>query len=507
MNRFVRLSALITLAFLLICSPFPSHASPAVSLTILHVNDLHGYILPFEDKTLDPDSLSGGAAYLAQIIERERFKNPEGTLLLAAGDMFQGTPISNIFRGRPVIEIMNLLRFEAMAIGNHEFDWGREALSELIAAANFPFLSANITDTQGRPIQGTRPYIILTRKNVRIAIIGVTTTETAYTTKPANVSDLVFSHPEKILPDVISEVRSQGAGLVIILSHLGFDADRELAAKVRGIDVIVGGHSHTAVTRPVNVGETLVVQAGYYGLYLGVLELKYDTSTGKVVGYGRDSGLRRVSAAPGSLFDEDVSRIVEKYHRQIKAEYSRIVGSTSVDLTKSPDRESNIGNLICDSMIEATGANIAFQNSGGIRSDISKGDITLEEAFDLLPFDNTLVVMDLTGHQILQLLEQNAGGEQKILQVAGLKVEYDLSRPPGARVLRVLVAEDPLRDTQVYRVVTNDFLAVGGDRFDTFTQGTNIVYGDPMRDVFIHYLSKHSPVRPEIDGRIIFLNP
>ncbi len=232
------------------------------------------------------------------MIAEERAKDPDGAVLLSAGDMFQGSPVSNQFRGQSVIAVMNYLKFDAMAIGNHEFDWGLDVLHQLAEAAAFPFLSANIQDKHGRALPLTKPMIILTRKNLKLAIIGVTTPDTAFTTKPDHVSGLTFREPAKILPQLIREARRSGADLIVLLSHLGLDADQQIAEQISGIDVIVGGHSHTAVTHPLRVNETIIVQAGAYGVYLGVLQLTVDLASHRIVDYSSDNELETVFVGP-----------------------------------------------------------------------------------------------------------------------------------------------------------------------------------------------------------------
>ena len=203
---------ILTLALPLILLPSsPVQALQAeINLTILHVNDTHGHIIPFLDKSVDPERPVGGAEYLAGMIERERAANPDGTILLSAGDMFQGTPVSNLFHGKPVIEIMNYLRYDAMALGNHEFDWGQDVLHSIISSASFPVISANIFERGGGRIRGVKPYVILKKKGIRIAVIGVTTPETYYTTKTGNVTGLTFTPPEKVLPAIVRRVRAKG---------------------------------------------------------------------------------------------------------------------------------------------------------------------------------------------------------------------------------------------------------------------------------------------------------
>ncbi|MCG6536589.1 MAG: 5'-nucleotidase C-terminal domain-containing protein, partial [Syntrophales bacterium LBB04] len=432
-----------------------------------------------------------------------RSKNPNGTLLLSAGDMFQGTPISNLFRGQPVIDVMNYLRFDAMAVGNHEFDWGMDVFQQLLTSSGFPYLSANIRGKNGQYLPGVKPYIIVERKNVKIAIIGLTTPEVFYSTKPGNMELVNIYRPEDVLPELIRKSREEGAFMIIVLSHLGLDADKELAERVSGIHVIVGGHSHTALKTPVVVGDTIIVQAGCYGLYLGVLKLKIEQASGKVLQYTEDRELKKVLAGPDNPYDTAVAGIVKKYNDQIKEEFARSVGETAVDLKRNSRGESNVGNLVCDTMREKTNTDAAFMNSGGIRADIPKGKITMEQVFTLLPFDNVLVTMNLTGKHILEILEHNAKLERGILQISGMKIRYDLSEPVGSRVKEVYISGKTLDKKKIYSVTTIDFLAVGGDAFATFKAGKNILYGTTLRELFVSYLKKHSPVAPRVEKRII----
>jgi|WetSurMetagenome_2_1015567.scaffolds.fasta_scaffold01986_6 5'-nucleotidase / UDP-sugar diphosphatase len=500
------LKTFLWLSILLLTAPLGASEQPTVHITVLHVNDLHGHLLPFIDKGISETVPVGGAARLAKMIADERGKDPDGTVLLAAGDMFQGTPISNVFHGQPVIEVMNDLKFDAMAVGNHEFDWGRSVLNEVAEAAAFPFLAANIKDHASKSMPHTKPYVLIERNNLKLAVIGLTTPDTAFIVKPDYVSGLTFRDPAEFLPGVLKEARGDGAEFIVLLSHLGLDADLRVAEEVPGIGVIIGGHSHSAVTHPMRVNETVVVQAGSYGAYLGVLKLELQPGTGKIIDYTRENELKTVFAGPDDPTDARVAGIVDRYNDQIKAEFARVIGETSVDLLRNSYEESNVGDLVCDALKEASGADIAFQNSGAIRVDLPKGKITLEQVYTLLPFDNTVVVMDLTGDQIKQILEQNAGFEHRILQVSGLSVHYDLTKPPGSRAVSIQVGGNPLALSKSYRIAVNDFLAAGGDRFPVFRGGKNITYGNSLRDIFTTYVEKNSPLHPERRGRIVFIS-
>ena len=271
--------------------------------------------------------------------------------------------------------------------------------------------------------------------------------------------------------------------IIIVLSHLGLDADKDLAQKIPGIHVIVGGHSHTALENPVVVGNTIIVQAGAYGLYLGVLKLKIDPETGRIIWHTEEKELEKVMAGRDRPYDKETAKIIQAYHGRIQKEYSRIVGETSVPLVRYHQRESNMGNFICDIMRKKTGTDIAFINSGAIRNNIPKGRITMEQVFTLLPFDDILVTMKLTGKQILEIMEQNAKLEHGILQVSGMEIRYDLSEPVGSRIREVYIGRRALDPEKTYTVTTIDFLAAGGDAFSPFKEGKNIMYGTALRDV------------------------
>ncbi len=498
---------IVTISFLVLLFPLSLSATQLsdLHLTILHVNDTHGYVLPYKEAGSEKNTMVGGAARLARLIEDERSKNPEGTLLLSSGDMFQGTPISNIFKGQPVIDVMNYLKFDAMAVGNHEFDWGIDVFKRMISFSHFPFLSANMKTGNDQSFPGVKPYIIIQRKNLNIAVIGVITPDLPYLSKPDSTGKIAVPNPEDILPELIKKVKKEGAHMVVVLSHLGIEADKELAKRVSGIHVIVGGHSHTAQETPIIIGNTTIVQAGCYGLYLGILELGIGMG-GDPVAYRIIRGkLEKVLAGHDRSYDETVARIVSSYHDRIKSEFAGVVGETAVDLTRKDQQESNIGNLVCDMMRETTGADIALLNSRSIRTDIPRGKIILEQVYALLPFDNVLVTMDMTGRQLMEILKHSATQPYSRLQISGIRITNDSLNAGGRPVKEVHVGFQQLDPDKTYRIVTNDFLASGGDRFVTFREGKNILYGTDLREAFLSYLKKHSPVQPRIEERIIIL--
>ena len=491
-------------------------AAPAgareASLRLLYVNDFHGFAEPYQP--LGATELLGGAAYLAGAVDRLRNGRP--TLLLAAGDMIQGNNWANLFQGKSSLELMNAMRFDAMVLGNHEFDYGQQVLQQRLKEARFPVLGANV---RGLPL--LKPYVIKVLQGVRVAIIGVVTADTPTSTHPRNVAGLKFSPPDAAVARCLKELRGQ-ADLVVVLSHIGYSEDRALAQKVPGIDVIIGGHSHTRLEAPVVVNHTIIGQAWEHAKALGVLDL--DLKDGKIVKY--EGHLEEIKPSPGGA-DKEVQQMVRKYSQEVDARLDRNVGETAVDLDGEQTRlkETNLGDLVADVMRAATGAEAALINGGSIRTGIHRGPIKAKEVYAALPFDNYLVAIRLTGRQLREALEHGVSGlEEKagrFPQVSGLTFTFSRTAPVGNRVKDITVNGKPLDPGQEYVVATNDFLAAGGDGYRAFgaalgagegyrKQGgaltsKNLVYVNPgawLRDLVIDYLKSNQKISPRVEGRI-----
>jgi 2',3'-cyclic-nucleotide 2'-phosphodiesterase (5'-nucleotidase family) len=502
--------ALWTLVLCLILAPW-GHANQ-VDLRILYVNDFHGFAEPSQ-ATAGAAPL-GGIAYLAGAVDRARGKQPG--LLLAAGDMIQGNPWANLFRGKSSLDVMNAMGFDAMVVGNHEFDFGPKVLKDRMAQARFPVLGANV-----KGFAALKPYVIKKLQGVRIAIIGVVTPETPVATHPRNVTGLTFSTPESAVKKYLPELKRR-ADIIIVLSHCGLQADRELAVKVPGIDVIVGGHSHTKMLQPDLVGQTIIVQAWEHAKALGVLDLKIKDR--KVIGFS--GALQEISPATGEP-DKRVQDIVARYGRQADFLLQRTIGETQVDLDGADVRtkETNMGDFVADVMRQTAGAEAALINGGTIRTSIPQGKITVKDIYAVLPFDNYLVAISLTGAQVKAALEHAVARLDEPVgsfpQVSGLTFTYSRSAPAGARVKDVTVAGRPLEPQREYVVATNDYLVAGGDGYTVFGEAlktagdytnlggtltsSKLAYNDPgtwLRDLVIVAIQARKTIAPKTDGRI-----
>jgi 5'-nucleotidase/UDP-sugar diphosphatase len=479
-------------------------------IRILYMNDFHGFAEPY--KSPGSDELLGGISYLAAKVDKLRDEKP--SLLLAAGDMIEGNIWANLFQGQSVIDLMNEMRFDAMVVGNHEFDFGQDVLKKRISEATFPVLGANVEG-----LDALKPYVIKKAAGIKIAIIGVVTDETPISTNPQNVIGLSFLSPEETVRKYIAQLKNR-ADIIIVLSHIGYHADRALAERVKGVDVIIGGHSHTEILSPVVVGKTIIVQAWEHAKTLGVLDLTVEDR--KIVKF---DGHLELIKPDGE--DAHVRAIVAEYEGRIGRHLNTVIGNTCTDLDgeNASRRETNFGDLITDIIRGTSGADIAIINGGSIRASIAKGEIRARDIYTALPFDNYIVAVRLTGKQIREALEHGVsateGGPGRFPQVSGLRFSYSPSLKKGARVREIFVAGKPIEPAREYIVATNDFLAAGGDGYRVFKEAVEssgdfsitdgvvksrkIVYNDygrQLRDLVINYIKEKKNICPSSGGRI-----
>jgi 5'-nucleotidase/UDP-sugar diphosphatase len=488
-----------------------SQAGQETRLRILYLNDFHGYAEPH--RPVGSSEAIGGIAHLAAAVNRLRVGQP--TLLLAAGDMIQGNQWANFFQGASVLRVMNTLGFDALVVGNHEFDFGQEVLKQRIGEAAFPVLGANV---EGLP--EIRPYVLKEIEGWKVLIIGVVTEDTPVMTHPKNVAGLAFLSPESTIQRILT-AHAPEADLVIVLSHLGLPADRKLAQQVKGIHLIVGGHTHTRIEQPLRVNGTWIVQAWEHGKVLGCLDLMISKSGSRL------SEGRLIDIKPGGEPDKAVSALVDETSRRVKAELEEVIGEALVDLEGQGARrqETNLGDLLTDILRAETGADLAVLNGGGIRTDIPQGPIQIKTVLDVLPFNNFPVVLRLSGKEIKEVLEQGVsdlgGHGGKFLQVSGLRLVYRQSARPGSRVQEVRINGQPLDPDREYLLATNDFLAAGGDGFSVFKKafpdeasspdwkpesgsGRVVLYdrGRTVQELVITYIKRQKKVTASPDGRI-----
>ncbi len=501
-----RTSLLAALAFALLAAPADAGGSGEVALTLFHVNDTHAHLKPYQPKRDGPRV--GGFAELAALLAAERRKKPN-SLFLHAGNAFQGTLFYNFFKGEADFKCLNAMGLSALCLGNHEFDDYQEVLMHPLGLAKFDILSANLNFSAVTALNTlVKPWVIKEVAGVKVALVGLTVDDLFTLTNPKYLTGVIVNDPIDIAAREIEIVRPQ-ADLVVLLTHLGLKYDLEIAATVEGVDVVLGGHSHAALPRPVvltsTAGRPVVVnQAGEFTQHLGYVDLAVDPAakTWRYVG----GGLLPVSPECGS--DPAVAKIIADYDAQISEKVKEVICRTTGVLEGvkevSRAKESTLGNLIADALRDHFRADLGLCNGGGIRASIHGPDVTIENVLEAFPFDNKAVRLNLKGSQLAdafalvakKMTEELYGG---FLQVSSdVRVVYD-----KGRVVSLEVGGKPLEPSAVYSVAMSDFMAAGGDGFEMFRNMPAYADGVKMSDILIEWLRAKGTVEPRVEGRIV----
>lgn len=497
-----------------------------LNLTVIYTNDTHAQL---------------NAAPKAHTVIKEIRKANGDSLLVNAGDVFSGSLYFNLFEGEADLALMNLIGYDAMTFGNHEFDLGsseagHQSLAEFIGNAKFPLVSSNVDFSKDPLFTGlqnkvyTEEFtngqvfngIIKTINGQKVGIFGLTTEETNVSSSPKKVEISNYINAAK---NAVAAFEKAGVNKIIALSHLGyddsadFDNDKLLVQNVPGIDVIVGGHTHTALSEPVKVNDTVIVQSGYYLNNVGELDVTFDAA-GKVTSSA-------VTLHPTKDATEDTAAVelLAPYKEQVTKYQLESVGATAAvklngERADVRTKETNLGNLITDGMLQTAKAidpttQFAFTNGGGIRASLEEGDITVGEIMTVMPFGNTLGIMNLKGSEIKAMLEHSLkdypnqfGG---FLHFSGLTFVFDASKPAGSRVVSVEINGKKVQDDQLYKAATNTFTAAGGDGFamlkTAYDEGRITLPGNVDYEMFTQYLQSLKTVSATTENRIVAGTP
>lgn len=507
--RSLLLGLFTTLTLLPLLTP-PLHAQRTVELTILHYNDFHAQNVPTTMNIRTDDGSRervavGGSAALKAWVDRERASAPNA-VLLHAGDDFQGTPISSITKGRSQFELLELMQPDAMTLGNHEFDYGADNLRRLLPTVTFPIVSANLWDkSAGAPF--VPRYRILRRDGMSVGVIGLAPPDLTELSLRENVRDLDVLDPAMAVRQTMRELEEKfDVRFVVVLSHMGLEQDSTLAATVDDIDVIVGGHSHTALWEPKRVNGTVIAQAGDKGRWLGRLALTVDADAGRVL---RAHGTLLPTVVDAVTPDPVVAAAVAAFEAQVAEGLSEVIGTLETDWKRNSSGESNIGSWMADAMRAFAGADVAMHNSGGIRKNLAAGPITLRDIWEIAPFGNHFVTFEVTGAQLRGMLRHQAEVTGEFCQVSGLAYTWDFTAPEGARLVRAEVGGAPVDDARRYTVVTNNY--IGGHLYDVFglpeagVEVRDVLPAHVDRDVFIDAVRAQGRVDSRVDGRITLI--
>jgi 5'-nucleotidase len=555
--RSTRISLVVMLLVVLLSASGAVSAAPPdiVEVQILAFNDFHGALLPPSGSsgrvslpaggTVD----AGGAVYLATHIHNLAATNPN-TVLVSAGDMIGASPlISALFHDEPTIEMLNLLGMKLSTVGNHEFDEGWQELLRMQQGGCHPvdgcldgdpfygfdgkFLSANVIKNWNNQTLFP-PYKVLTFQGVKVAFIGIAYEATPSIVVPSGVEGLTFLSEIETTNALVRELKAKQIKNIVVLIHNGgsqtgfynecvnptgtfFDYVNQLHPEV---DVVISAHSHYAYN--CLLGRTVVTQAMSNGRIVTEIDLTINARSGNIV----DMTANNVVVTRNVPADSSMQALVDKYNNLVLPVAGQVLGSITADITRAGNAagESALGDVIADAQLFDTapadrgGAVMAFMNPGGIRADLvynntyyqeAPGEITYGEAFNVQPFYNNLVTMDLTGAHIHTLLEQQwMGGNwssPKVLQVSnGFAYEWSSSGPEGDRVdpASITLNGVPIDPAVTYRVTVNSFLAGGGDNFTVLTEGTNLLFGGMDIDALASYFAANSPLAPGPQNRI-----
>lgn len=494
-------------------------------LTTMSTSDIHGNMVPY---TPSGSSIQvGGSARAAWLFDEARRRNPN-TLVIDGGDSPYNTDLANISLGKSSVDVMNAQGYDATVLGNHDFDYSFENLLSLADRAEYAMLSANTYWKDGSYPEQFEPYIVKEVDGVKVAIVGLTDDGSKATTHYSNTQDIDFHDQWEVGQAVVAQADAE-ADVVILLSHL-HGSNNAVPTRIDGIDMEIGG-GNDIFGRPLNIGDTVVVNPGGVGTCVNQTNL--NLKDGQVLGYT----FNQIILSADVPEDAQVKAIIENYQADLDAQMEVVIGQCASDIAWSSPlvrtQESPLGNLAADALRDYCDADIAIQNGGGIRAGLTAGDVTVGDVFAMLPFDNKVTLVEVTGQTVWDALENGVDDypatNGKFPQVAGIKYTFDGAKPAGERIVSVTLADGtPLDPEAWYTLACNDFMCGGGDGYtmlnvfnpddgsehngETAAQdlpGCKLVYrtNDYYRTVVSEYIKAQGDIAPALDGRITILNP
>ena len=504
-------------------------AAAEYNLTILHTNDFHSRFEPinkYDSACSDEDNTEGkcfgGSARLVSAVEEVRGRT-DNSILVDGGDQFQGSLFYTYYKGKVAAEFMNKLRYDAMTVGNHEFDDGPEVLRGFVDSVDFPVLMSNadIADEELLTDMIMKSTVIEVGGE-KMGLIGLTPEDTHDIASPG--PNITFSDPVPAVQAEVDKLTGEGVNKIIVLSHSGFGVDQRVAQETIGVDVIVGGHSNTYLSNtsdkaagpyPTVVNGVQIVQAYAYGKFLGELNVTFDDEGHVVSAVGEPLIMDNTVTEDQSALDRiaELAVPLEEIRNRVVA---NVADSIEGDRSVCRVQECEMGNLVADAMLARVanqGVQLAIANSGGLRASIDPGDVTMGEVLTVLPFQNTLATFEISGQGVIDALENGVSQVEEVKgrfpQVAGMTFVWDPTTAPNeGRITEVMVAKDggfePINPATTYLVVTNNYVRNGGDGYDVFSGDDKNAYdfGPDLADVTAEYLAERAPYQPYLDGRI-----
>ncbi|HUR27126.1 MAG TPA: bifunctional UDP-sugar hydrolase/5'-nucleotidase [Planctomycetota bacterium] len=477
-----------------------SAAPPRIHLVFLHTNDIHGQVLPLKgtwiSKTAPPDV--GGLPVLAAKLAELRAELPDA-IVVDAGDWYQGTPEGTEDGGLPFLSVLARLPYDALCLGNHDFDRGVGNLEALVRKTRLPAIAANVR-AQAERLSWAAPWIIVERNGVRIALVGLLTPKTPRVTSP-EARSLEFASPAEELARVRAEIGSR-ADLVVPVGHLDVDEARELARSDPSLPLVVSGHSHVALPHGVREGETTIVQTGSKACAIGRVDLWLDARTFETLECTAQLIELRCDAVASRASEASVDAIraaCDELVQRTSGSLDLVVGELTDPLTRGGDATgSTAGAWLADALRERMSADIGMHNRGGMRCDLPAGEVTRRGLFEFLPFDRHVVTLELKGAQLLELVRRTIEGTKPLgLDTSGMTVYVKSDRNGVGRVVGIDIDGKPLELERKYSIATSSFLADGGAGCIEFLAAENR-QDDPalLRDVLEEVLTREKRIAP-----------
>jgi 5'-nucleotidase/UDP-sugar diphosphatase len=503
--QFVMVAVLLACLFACASAPLPEKQSEPISLTVLFFNDLHGHLMPFEIKGEEGVEEVGGIARVATLIHQIREENSREhvrTLLLVAGDILQGTPMSTVFKGDPDIRCLNAMGVDAMTVGNHEFDFGLDNFLKLKDQSAFPFLSANIVEKDSGRLLCQPALEVPLEGGVTFTIIGATTQALLTTTQAENVATLDVLDSVPAVRRIYAKAIEQGP--VLLLSHSRQETDRRIAKALPDLTAVIGGHDQILLSPYGIEGSVPILQAFEKGRYLGRIDLRINPVSRRAQLI--DASYIKVTAA--IVPDPEIAAIMSDYNARLGKQFKEVIGRSDTFLDGEREhiryQETTLGNFITDIMRANTGTQIAMINAGALRASIKEGPVTVEDVFRAMPYGNELVRVELTGTEIQQVLKRSVQGALEdedggFLHVAGLTFDVRGRMPEN---IRVGAERQLLESAAIYSVVVPDFLASGGDQHIVFKGKPQIKTGSPLRELIVDTIQQQKVISAKTEGRI-----
>ena len=441
-----------------------SHSVLAQDVTIYYTNDIHAHVNPAKILAVDKNRLIGGMANIAGIVNEAKKKSKD-VFFFDAGDYFTGPYISTLTKGEAIIDIMNTMPFDAVSVGNHEFDHGVPNMVSQLSKAKFPILLGNIYYTDTNKPVWDHPWTIIEKDGLKIGVIGLHGAFAFYDTVAAKAREGVEARDEiKYLNKALAELKGK-VDITVLLIHEGvparqssigntdvrraLDKDIQTASKVKGLDILITGHAHVGTPEPIKVGNTLILSTDSGGIDIGklILDVNPTARTHKVKSFE----LKTVYADEW-IPDPTTQKVINSWNKKLADLVRQPVGESSIALTRAYGESSQLGNLFTDAMlVAAPTAQIALINSGSLRADINAGTITFGDITSTFPFKNELTEMDLSGKDLRNLLEHGASLTNGILQMSkGAEMRYTLQKPVGQRIVSFKINGEEIVDTNIY---------------------------------------------------------